>query len=75
MDKKALLQKIAVCERERMTNLSDSARKQEISEWFGEDVSYSEAYHYDLLSYYIEDFMRWQEDKDLKELQEYLKTY
>ncbi len=72
MDKQQLLNEIEEKELQRVNDLSDSALRAEVSEWFtddcGEDIATAD--RNTLIIDYMEDYMRWNNDKSVNELLE-----
>jgi hypothetical protein len=72
MTKQELLDKIEQDELERINNLSCSAFRKEAQEWFV-DSDEGDTMTCDISTLkidYMEDYMRWQNDKSIEELQE-----
>jgi len=69
--KQDLLDRIEKAEFERIADLSNSAFKKEVLEWFGDNAgNLQNASRIQLINDYMEDYMRWQRDKSLEELTE-----
>ena len=71
MPKKELLYQIEIQELARIYDLSDSAFRKEVAEWFNDEEMPSES-NSEVLNDYMTDYMRWQNDKSIEELHELL---
>lgn len=74
MDKKELLREIAQKELNRLQSLSYEKLSKEASDWFQDEELASESRE-DILNDLFEDFMRYREQENEKELEIVLKRY
>lgn len=74
MDKQQLLNELEAEELQALNDLSDSACRLHIYNWFGENAGtdFAHTSRPELIADYMEDYMRWQNDKSINELLEQL---
>jgi hypothetical protein len=71
MDKKNLLKEVEQKELDRLHGLNEKDLRAEMDEWFDEAISPSESRH-ELITDYMNDYMRYKADESEEELSEIL---